>query len=173
MEWMFLVATSRRDRVESRILQVLDHHMVPMRSFSSARIGAEIRISFIADADEASARRTGDLLRKARDVQTVEVFAAGEALCRTVALFKVFCDQDSRLPLLQVVSSLGAQVVTVRPSSVTFEILGALPDIHGLRESLLPYGVVENISVATIMARRDVSTADRRETAIEQLPAKL
>lgn len=172
MEWMFLISTNRRERVESRILQVLDHHMVPMRSFSSARIGAEIRISFIVETDEANALRTAHLLRKARDVQKVEVFAADNALCRTVALFKVLCDQESRLPLLQVVSSLGAQVIAVRPDSVTFEILGSLPDIHGLRESLLPYGVVENISAATVAVRREVATP-LSETAIEEIPAKL
>ena len=50
MERMFLITASNRARVESRILQSLDHHMVPVQSFSSMRIGDETRVTFMADA---------------------------------------------------------------------------------------------------------------------------
>ncbi|MEO6828659.1 MAG: hypothetical protein ABI164_02540 [Acidobacteriaceae bacterium] len=154
--------------MESRILQVLDHHMISARSFASVRAGNEIRVSFMAEVDPATAIRTSDLLRKLQDVQFVDSFASQDGLCRTLALFKVLCDQESRLPLLQVISSLGAQVVSIRPEWVAFQIIGTMQDIEGLRESLLPYGLVEAISVASAVVRKE-PTAE----AVEEIPRKL
>ncbi|MHB1935694.1 MAG: hypothetical protein ACYCOR_03830 [Acidobacteriaceae bacterium] len=157
MERMFLIAASNRVRVESRILQALDHHMVPVQSFSSMRIGDETRVTFMAEIDDANAQRTCSLLRKLHDVQSVESFAYQDGVCRALALFRVLCDQDSRLPLLQVVSSMGAQVVAVRPDWIAFQAIGSPQDIAGLRASLLPYGRVEAISAAATAVRNDAS----------------
>ncbi len=168
MKWMFLVTACNRARVESRILQVLDHHMVSVQSFASTRTGNEIRISFIAEVDSANAIRTGDLLRKLQEVLSVDSFAGQNGLCRTFALLKVLCDHESRLALLQVISSLGAQVVAVRPDWVTFQIIGTLEDIEGLRASLLSYGLVETMSVASVVVRKDSLAED-----IEAIPVPM
>jgi acetolactate synthase-1/3 small subunit len=154
MEWMFLLTAFNRPRVESRLMQVLDHHAVTLHAFSAIRSGDELRISFISPLDRAGALRTAHLLRKLHDVQSVDVFESADGLCRTLALFKVLCDQESRLPLLQVIGSLGAQVVAIRPDSVAFQIVGTLADIEGLRSSLMPYGLVEAMSVASAIVRK-------------------
>jgi acetolactate synthase I/III small subunit len=153
MERMFLLTASNRVRVESRILQVLDHHAVPVQSFSSMRIGEETHVTFMAELDEETARRTCNLLRRLHDVQTIDSFAYQDGFCRTLALFRVLCDQESRLPLLQVISSMGAQVIAVRPDWVAFQIIGSPEDIEGLRASLLSYGLVEAISAASTAVR--------------------
>ncbi len=168
MEWMFLITACNRPRLESRILQVLDHHMIFAQSFASVRAGNEVRVSFMAEIDPSNAARTSDLLRKLPDVQFVDSFAHQDGLCRTLALFKVLCDQESRLPLLQVISSLGAQVVSIRPEWVAFQIIGTLQDIEGLRESLLPYGLVEAISIASAVVRKEPAGE-----AIKELPGTL
>jgi acetolactate synthase small subunit len=168
MEWMFLITACNRARVESRIFQVLDHHMITALSFSSTRAGSETRVSFTAEMDRAGAVRTSDLLRKLADVQFVDSFSNNDGLCRTLALFKVLCDQESRLPLLQVISSLGAQVVSIRPEWVAFQIIGTMQDIEGLRESLLPYGLVEAISIASAIVRKEPAAQ-----SIQELPATL
>lgn len=167
MERMFLITASNRARVESRILQSLDHHMVPLQSFSSMRLGDETLITFMATLDEAGALRTCELLRKLHDVRSIDSFACQEGFCRTLALFRVLCDQESRLPLLQVISSMGAQVVAVRPGWVAFQVIGSLQDIEGLRVSLLPYGLVEAISAASTAVRNQVGT---RATEILSTP---
>ncbi len=170
MEWMFLVTASNCARVESRLLQVLDHHMVSPHSFASVRTGNEARVSFIAEADQGSAIRIGNLLRKLHDVQSVDFFANQDGLCRTLALFRILCDQESRLPLLQVIASLGAHVVAVRPDSVVFQIIGTLKDIEGLRYSLMPYGLLEAISVASAVVRKEPASATmQREELLESL----
>ena len=156
MEWMFLVTACNRARVESRILQVLDHRRLSARMFTSLRSGDEIRIAFTAETDASAAIRTGGLLRKLPDVHNVDAFPARDGLSRTLALFKVLCDQESRLPLLQVISSLGAQVVSLRPKWVAFQIIGTMQDIEYLRESLLPYGLVEAVSVVSAIVRNDL-----------------
>lgn len=161
MEWIFLITAARRERVDSRILQSLENHRVPLTSYSSARVGDELRISFIVECGEAGAVRTADLLRRVHDIHSMEWFPREQGASQTLALFKVLCDQESRLPLLQVISSLGAQVMSVRPEFLTFQILAATHDIHGLRESLLPYCVVESISVATAMVRKETAAAAR------------
>lgn len=153
MERMFLITASNQVRVESRILQVLDHHAVPVQSFSSMRLGEEARVTFMADLDEDDARRTCDMLRRLHDVHSIDCFAYQDGFCRTLAMFRILCDQESRLPLLQVISSMGAQVVAVRPDWVAFQIIGSSQDIEGLRASLLPYGLVEAISAASTAVR--------------------
>ncbi len=168
MEWMFLVTACNRARVESRIFQVLDHHMVSVQSFASMRVGNELRVSFKAEINRHDAVRASDLLRKLQDVRHVDSFANQDGLCQTLALIKVLCDQESRLPLLQVISSLGAEVVSIRPEWVTFQIVGTLQDIEGLRRSLLPYGLVEAISVASAVVRKEATTE-----CVEDLPATL
>lgn len=157
MERMFLITASNRVRIESRILQVLDHHMVPVQSFSSMRIGEETRITFMTGIDDAGALRTCELLRRLQDVQSIDSFAYQDGFCRTLALFRVLCDQESRLPLLQVISSMGAQVVAVRPDWVAFQVIGSPQDIEGLRATLLPYGLVEAISAASTAVRNQAS----------------
>ena len=159
MERMFLITASNRLRVESRILQVLDHHIVPVESFSSLRLGEEARITFMAKLEEDVARRTCDMLRRLLDVHSIDCFAYHDGFCRTLAMFRILCDQESRLPLLQVISSMGAQVVAVRPDWVAFQIIGSAQDIDGLRASLLPYGVVEAISAASTAVRNHASQA--------------
>ena len=168
MEWMFMVTACNRARVESRIFQVLDHHMIVAESFASMRVGDDLRVSFMAELDRPTAIRTRDLLRKLQDVRYVDSFANQDGLCRTLALIKVLCDQESRLPLLQVISSLGAQVVSIRPDWVAFQIIGTLQDIEGLRQSLLPYGLVDAISVASAVMRKESSAEP-----IEELPVTL
>ena len=142
MERMFLITASNRVRIESRILQVLDHHMVPVESFSSMRLGDEARVTFMAKLDDDGACRTCDMLRRLQDVHSIDCFAYQDGFCRTLAMFRILCDQESRLPLLQVISSMGAQVVAVRPDWVAFQMIGSSQDIEGLRASLLPYGRV-------------------------------
>ena len=163
MERMFLITASNRVRVESRILQVLDHHAVPVESFSSMRLGDEARVTFMAKLDEDVARRTCDMLRRLQDVQSIDCFAYHDGFCRTLAMFRILCDQESRLPLLQVISSMGAQVVAVRPDWVAFQMIGSSQDIEGLRASLLPYGLVEAISAASTAVRNHASHASHRD----------
>jgi acetolactate synthase small subunit len=170
MERMFLITALNRARVESRILQSLDHHMVPLQSFSSMRIGDETLVTFMAALDDAGALRTCDLLRKLHDVQSVDSFPCQEGFCRTLALFRVLCDQESRLPLLQVISSMGAQVVAVRPDWVAFQVIGSLQDIEGLRASLLPYGLVEAISAASTAVRNHAGTKAIEVSATPAVP---
>jgi acetolactate synthase small subunit len=174
MERMFLITASNRTRVESRILQVLDHHAVPVESFSSMRLGDEARVTFMAKLDDEGARRTCDLLRRLHDVHSIDCFAYQDGFCRTFAMFRILCDQESRLPLLQVISSMGAQVVAVRPDWVAFQIIGSPHDIEGLRASLLPYGLVEAISAASTAVRNRASqTADRELEALATDASKI
>jgi len=163
MERMFLITASNRVRVESRILQVLDHHAVPVESFSSMRLGEEARVTFMADLDDDGARRACDMLHRLHDVHSVDCFARQDGFCRTLAMFRVLCDQESRLPLLQVISSMGAQVVAVRPDWMAFQIIGSPQDIEGLRASLLPYGLVEAISAASTAVRNSTTQMSTRE----------
>ena len=94
-------------------------------------------------------------------MQSIDSFACQDGFCRTLALFRVLCDQESRLPLLQVISSMGAQVVAVRPDWVAFQVIGSPQDIEGLRASLLPYGLVEALSAASTAVRNHAGHESR------------
>lgn len=157
MEWMFLITAYNRVRVESRVLQVLDQHLVSLRSFAAMRMGNEIRITFLADVEQGAALRTRELLAKLQDVQYVDCFATSDGICQTLAVFKVLCDHESRLPLLQVISSLNAQVLAIRADFVAFQLVGSPQDIEGLHASLLPYGLVEAVSLASTALRKQAA----------------
>jgi acetolactate synthase small subunit len=138
-------------------LQVLDQHLVSLRSFAAMRMGNEIRITFLVDVEQGAALRTRELLAKLQDIQCVDCFAASDGICQTLAVFKVLCDHESRLPLLQIISSLNAQVLAIRADFVAFQLVGSPQDIEGLHASLLPYGLVEAVSVASTALRKQVT----------------
>lgn len=170
MEWMFILTAFNRPRVESRLLQVLDSHAIVLQSFSAIRSGGELHVSFLSPLDRAAALRTAHLLRKLHDVQSIDVFESANGLCRTLALFRVLCDQESRLPLLQVIGSLDAKVVVaIRPDSVTFQIVGTLADIESLRSSLMPYGIVEAMSVASAIVRKQPAARSASTDSLGEL----
>lgn len=169
MEWMFLVTAYNRVRVESRVLQVLDQHLVSLRSFAAMRMGNEIRITFLADVEQGAALRTRELLAKLQDVQCVDCFATSDGACQTLAVFKVLCDHESRLPLLQIISSLEAQVLALRADYVAFQFVGSPQDIEGLHASLLPYGLVESVSLASTALRKQVTAPAATRPAVPRM----
>lgn len=165
MERVFSIKALNRIRVESRILQVLDHHAVSIESFSSTRIGDERHIAFMSDLDDQNALRTCDLLRRLQDVQSIDSFPCHDGICRTMTLLRISCDEESRLPMLQTAASLGAKVVAAERNWIALQAIGSVKEIDALRDRLLPHGSVETISAASAAVRNDKNLNAVEKTA--------
>lgn len=150
MEWTFLLTMDNQPRVQSRILRILDHHQVAIQSFASFQVGDELRVSFVIHAEPEKARRIEMHVRKLQDIRTVEAFTADTGLTRTIALFKIMCDQQTRLTVLQVVAALEVRVLTVQPMWMVVEAIGTGNEIETLERILCPYGLVQSISAASV-----------------------
>ncbi len=170
MEWTFLLTTDNQPRVQSRILRILDHHQVTIQSIASFQVGDGLRVSFAVHAEPEKARRIEMLVRKLQDIRTVEAFPADTGLTRTIALFKIMCDQLTRLTVLQVVAALEVRVLTVQSMWIVVEAIGTGNEIETLERILCPYGLVQSISAASVGVhgfeshpREDLSSREAQE----------
>jgi acetolactate synthase small subunit len=163
MQWSFLLRSAYQPRVESRILQVLDHHMLKMESFSSMRMAHDIWITFVLRAEQTQVTRIYGLFGKLQNIKRLHMFCQEEAITRTTAVIKVWCDQESRLPIIQVLSSINARTLTVRPLWMAFEVTDSSAALANLYEVLCPYGIIESLSAASLVVHTDANTSEDEE----------
>ncbi len=163
MQWMFLLRSAYQHRVESRVLQILDHHMVELESFSSMRMAHDIWITLVLRAEQVQANRIRGLFGRLQNIKRLHMFCQEETITRTTAVIKVWCDQESRLPILQVLSSVNARTLTVRPLWMAFEVTDSSAALANLYEVLCPYGIIESLSAASLVVHTDANTSEDEE----------
>jgi hypothetical protein len=74
MQWMLLLKSAYRPRVESTILQVLDHFMVDMESFSSMRMAHHLWITLVFRTEQVQAERVRGRLGKLQDIKHIQIY---------------------------------------------------------------------------------------------------
>jgi acetolactate synthase small subunit len=124
--------------------------MVEMESFSSMRMAHDVWITFVLRAEQAQARRIHGLFGRLQNIRHLHMFCQEEAITRTTAVIKVWCDQDSRLPILRVLSSINARTLAMKPLWMAFEVTGSSVSLANLYDILYPYGIVESFSAASV-----------------------
>jgi acetolactate synthase small subunit len=142
MHWIYLLTADDRPRVQSRILQVFDNQLICVDSFVSVRLGNEIYARVFADTGECEGMRLKALLHRIEDVQAIRAVQAGTEGNNT-ALYSVLCPQREQASLRNALAALGAAVVLVTPSHITFEASGSDEENAGLREKLNHHWPVE------------------------------
>jgi acetolactate synthase small subunit len=148
MQWMLLLRTAYQPKVESRILQVLESHIVEMESFSSMRSAHDIWITLVVQAQESQAARLRGGLERLQDIKRLQMFCGEKATSRTTAVVKIWCDQESRLPIPQVLTSIEVHMLSTTPLWMVFEVNGRSDRLEGLYDVLSRYGNIESFSVA-------------------------
>ncbi len=91
MQWTFLLRSAYQPRMESRILQILDHHMVEMESFSSMRMAHDVWITLVLRAEQAQADRIHGLFGRLQNIKRLDMFSRKEAILRTSVVIKIWC----------------------------------------------------------------------------------
>ena len=130
----------------NRVIGVVRRRNVPIAGFAMGATQAPgvARLTFVMQADDASADRLVQQLRKSFGVRAAVMFPAGDAVTREIALIKVRAPAD-RAELLAVVSQCEAAVVdgdfAMLENSIRQQIY-SLPDTtlvypgHGPRTSV-------------------------------------
>src|ERR1700688_3399832 len=93
-------------------------------------------------ADDASADRLVQQLRKTFGVRAAVMFPAGDAITREIALIKVRAAAD-RADLQAVVSQFGAVVVDEGAGACIVEIAGAAARTESCIRALARFGILE------------------------------
>ena len=65
---------------------------------------------------------------------------------RMIALFRVRCEISERDELLHFIGALDARVLMIRPLWVAFEVIGMPSEVEGIYQSVLGYGIVDQVS---------------------------
>jgi acetolactate synthase small subunit len=152
MQWMLLLKSAYQPRAESRVLQVLDHFMVDMESFSSMRMAHDLWITLVFRTEQVQAERIRGRLGKLQCIKRLQMYRSEQAILQTTAVVKIWCDQESRLPILQVLSSIEANVLAMTSFWMAFEVSGPVDRLSVLNDILCPYGIIESFSAASLLA---------------------
>jgi acetolactate synthase small subunit len=160
MQWMLLLKSAYRPRVESTILQVLDHFMVDMESFSSMRMAHDLWITLVFRTEQVQAEQIRGRLGQLENIKRLQIYRGEQPIIQTTAVIKIWCDQESRLPILQVLSSIEAHVLAMTSFWMAFEIRGPLDRLSALPDVLYPYGIIESFSAASLLPHTGTESSE-------------
>jgi acetolactate synthase-1/3 small subunit len=128
----------------------------------STRVGIS-RLTTIVAADEASAVRMANALRKMAGVLEVTLAPESDCLVREHALIRVRVSPRELAGLLDVVSLYQASVVEEHPGELVLEATAAPPILVSLLRALEPFGVQDVVRGGAIaLARPDVADSAGR-----------
>ena len=170
MQWMLLLKSAYQPRVESRILQVLDHFIVEIESFSSMRMAHDLWITLVFRTEQIQAERIRGRLGKLQNIKRLQMYRGEQAILQTTAVIKIWCDQESRLPILQVLSSIEAHVLAMTSFWMAFEVSGPAERLSVLNDVLCPYGIIESFSVASLLAHTGELVPEIQESKLSVIP---
>ena len=166
MQWMLLLKIAYQPRVESRVLQVLDYFMVDLESFFSMRMAHDLWITLLFRTEQIQAERIRGRVGKLQGIKRLQVYRGEQAILQTTAVVKIWCDQESRLPILQVLSSIEAHLLAMTSFWMVFEVSGSVERLSVLTDVLCPYGIVESFSAASLLAHTRTEVPKDREIGL-------
>jgi acetolactate synthase-1/3 small subunit len=129
----------------NRVIGVVRRRNVPIASIAAGatQVPGVSRLTFIMQADEASANRLVQQLRKSFGVREAVMFPAEEAVTREIALIKVRASPGDRADLLAVVTQFAAAVVDEGADACIVEIAGAAARTESCIRALERFGILE------------------------------
>ncbi|MHC1624554.1 MAG: acetolactate synthase small subunit [Methermicoccaceae archaeon] len=101
------------------------------------------RMTIVVRGDEKVIEQVIKQLNKLVDVITVSQLDEKESVERSLALFKVTADANTRPTIMQIVDIFRAKIIDVGPTSLIIEITGDEEKINALETLLHSYGIIE------------------------------
>jgi acetolactate synthase-1/3 small subunit len=89
-------------------------------------------------------------LNKLIPVIKVKRLTEGEFISRELSLIKVHCSTAKRFELIKIADVMGAKIVDIGSSTVTFEYCETADKIQTLIDLLKPYGIREIVRTGTV-----------------------
>jgi acetolactate synthase I/III small subunit len=129
----------------NRVIGVVRRRNVPIASIAAgaSRTPGASRLTFIMQADQASADRLVRQLQKSFGVREAMMFPAEDAVTREIALIKVRTGARDRAALQAVVSQFEAAVVDEGADACILEIAGAAARTESFIRALERFGIIE------------------------------
>jgi len=129
----------------NRVIGVVRRRNVPIASIAAgaSRTPGASRLTFIMQADQASADRLVRQLQKSFGVREAMMFPAEDAVTREIALIKVRTAARDRDDLRAVVSQFEAAVVDEGADACIVEIAGAAARTESCIRALERFGIIE------------------------------
>lgn len=108
------------------------------------------RITIVADGDDYVVEQLEKQLNKLIPVIKVKSLAPTAFISRELALIKVHCAAAKRLEVMKIAEIVGAKVVDVAQSEITFEYTEEADKVETLINLLKPYGIREIVRTGTV-----------------------
>jgi acetolactate synthase I/III small subunit len=145
----------------NRVIGVVRRRNVPIASIAAgaSQTPGVSRLTFIMQADEASADRLVQQLRKSFGVREAVMFPAEDAVTREIALVKVRMAAADRVDLRAVVSQFEAAVVDEGADACIVEIAGAAARTESCIRALERFGILEIARSGAVAMRGAASSS--------------
>lgn len=129
----------------NRVIGVVRRRNVPIAHLaaSASQTPGVSRLTFVMQADDASADRLVRQLQKSFGVRHAVMFPAEDAVTREIALIKVRPSPADRTAFLAVVAQFRAAVVDEGAGASIVEIAGAAERTEACIRALEPFGILE------------------------------
>jgi acetolactate synthase-1/3 small subunit len=144
----------------NRVIGVVRRRNVPIASIAAgaSEVPGVSRLTFIMQADDASADRLVRQLHKSFGVREAVMFPAEDAVTREIALIKVRAAGGNRVDLLAVVSQFDAAIVDEAPAVCIVEIAGAAARTEACIRALARFGILEIARSGAVAMRAAASS---------------
>ncbi len=141
----FVVHVEDRPGVLTRVAEVFRRRSFNIESLTvgHTQTPGVSRMTIVADADAAVARRIEANLYKLVNVLRVDDVSDRASVFRDLAMIKVSTNNETRVQVMQLAEVFRARVVDVAQASLVIEITGTEHKVDSLLEVLRPYGVLE------------------------------
>jgi acetolactate synthase I/III small subunit len=120
------------------------------------------RITLTVDCPPDLLEQIEKQMHKLVNVLRVSTLAAGEAVERELALFKVAAGPSKRAELMALAGAFEARVADLGPDEMSFELVGTPDELDSFEELLRPHGLKEMVRTGRIaIARAAANRAPR------------
>jgi hypothetical protein len=145
MNWIYLVTTDDRPRVQSRILQIFDKQMIAVSSFVSVRFGDQVYMRISGDTGACDGERLRALIQHLEDVRGIRAIPADDERPPYPRVFHAECARPQQRVLLEMLIAQGMNVHLVSPSHITFETIGSDAGVEEICETLKRHWPIERV----------------------------
>ena|ERR1043166_4934659 len=144
----------------NRVIGVVRRRNVPIASIAAGatQVPGVSRLTFIMQADAASADRLVQQLQKSFGVRAAAMFPAEEAVTREIALIKVRATAGTRAELVAVASQFDAAIADEAPGACIVQIAGAAERTEACIRALERFGILETARSGAVAMRSAASS---------------
>lgn len=97
-------------------------------------------------------------IKKLEDVYKVSVLDENSSICRQMMFIKVKAQGESKQEILNIVNIFRGSITDITPESLTIEITGDENKLEGLKNVLMPFGILEIVSSGFIALERGIES---------------